>query len=50
MEMPGYETTVAFAVSIGLGLVGVVLIAMGLWLALPGRKGKGTSVSSPNAC
>jgi hypothetical protein len=35
-EMPGYERTVVFAVSIGLGLVGVVLVAVGLWLALTG--------------
>jgi hypothetical protein len=45
-EMPGYERTVAFAISIGIGIVGVVLVAMGLWLALPGRNGKGTSVSN----
>jgi hypothetical protein len=41
--MPGYEHTVAFAISIGLGLVGVVLVAMGLWKALPSRDGKETS-------
>jgi hypothetical protein len=41
-EMPGYERTVAFGVSIGLGLVGVNLIAMGLWKVLPGREDKQT--------
>ena len=35
-EVPGYERTTA-AVSIGIGLAGCVLIAMGLWKALPGR-------------
>ena len=45
-EMPGYEKTVAFAISIGIGLVGCVLIATGLWLALPSRNGKGTSVGN----
>jgi hypothetical protein len=44
--VPGYERTVAFAISIGIGLVGVVMVAMGLWLALPGRNGKGTSVGN----
>jgi hypothetical protein len=39
-EMPGYERTVAFAISTGLGLVGCVLIAVGLWKALSGRKAK----------
>jgi hypothetical protein len=43
MEMPGYERTVAFGVSIGLGLVGVSLIAAGLWKVLPGRDDKETS-------
>ena len=37
-EMPGYERTVPFAVSIGLGLVGVSLVAIGLWKVLPGKK------------
>ena len=45
-ELRDYERTTAFAVSIGLGLVGCVLIAMGLWKALPGRNEKETSVSS----
>ena len=36
-ELRDYERTTAFAVSIGLGLVGCVLIAMGLWKALPGK-------------
>jgi hypothetical protein len=44
--MPGYEKTVAFAISIGIGLVGVVMVAVGLWLALPGRSDRETSVSS----
>lgn len=30
-EIPGYETTTAFAVSLGLGVPGVGLIAIGLW-------------------
>lgn len=46
MEMPGYEKTVAFAISIGIGLVGVVMVAVGLWLALPGRSDRETIVSS----
>ena len=37
-EMPGYERSPAFAVSIGIGLVGCVLIAMGLVNVLPGKK------------
>ena len=36
-EMPGYERTPAFAVSIGIGLVGCALIAMGLGKVLAGR-------------
>lgn len=43
MEMPGYERTVAFGVSVGLGLVGVSLIATGLWKVLPGSDDKKTS-------
>jgi hypothetical protein len=39
-EMSGYERTVAFAISIGIGLVGVVMVAVGLWKALSGRKAK----------
>ncbi|MCC6125395.1 MAG: hypothetical protein IT426_10560 [Pirellulales bacterium] len=31
MEMPGYERTTAFAVSVGIGLVGCGLIGTGLW-------------------
>ena len=34
--IPGYAHTTAFAVSIGIGLVGCALIVMGLWKALPG--------------
>jgi hypothetical protein len=45
-ELADYERTTAFAVSIGLGLIGCVLIAMGLWKALPDRNKKETSVSS----
>jgi hypothetical protein len=45
-EMPGYERTTAFAVSIGIGLVGCVLIAVGLWKALPGRSHKEATVGS----
>ena len=30
-EIPGYETTTAFAVSLGMGLAGLGLIAIGLW-------------------
>ena len=45
-EMPGYEQTVGFAISIGIGLVGVVMIAIGLWKALSVRNDKETSVSS----
>ena len=41
-EMPGYERTVAFGVSVALGLVGVSLIATGLWKVLPGSDGKKT--------
>ena len=45
-EMPGYERTGGFAVSIGLGLVGVSLVAMGLWKVLPGRTGRESSVNA----
>ena len=45
-ELPDYERTTAFAVSIGIGLVGCVLIAVGLWKALPGRNEKETSSGS----
>jgi hypothetical protein len=34
-EMPGYEQTMAFAVSIGIGLIGCGLVAVGLSKALP---------------
>ena len=37
MELPDYERTTAFAVSVCIGLVGYVLIAVGLWKALSGR-------------
>lgn len=36
-QIPGYEQTVVFAISIGIGLVGCVLIGVGLWKALPGN-------------
>lgn len=42
-EMPDYERTLAFAVSIGIGLAGVGLIAAGLWKALPERTTKETT-------
>jgi hypothetical protein len=45
-ELRDYERTTAFAVSIGLGLVGCVLIAMGLWKALPGRNEREASVNA----
>ena len=45
-EIPGYERTTAFAISISIGLVGCVLIAVGLWKALPARTDKETCVSS----
>ena len=46
MEMPGYERSQAFAISIGIGLVGCVLIAVGLWKALPGRNDKEATVAN----
>ena len=45
-ELSDYERTTAFAVSVCIGLVGYVLIAVGLWKALPGRNEKRTGVSS----
>ncbi len=39
-EMPGYERTGAFSFSIMLGLVGVGLIATGLWQVLLGSADK----------
>jgi len=45
-ELSDYERTTAFAVSVCIGLVGCLLIAMGLWKALPGRNERETSVSS----
>ena len=39
-EMPGYERTTPFVISIGIGVVGCVLIAGGLWKALPGKGNK----------
>ncbi len=36
-EVTGYERTMAFAVSTVIGVVGVGLIAAGLWKALPSR-------------
>ena len=37
-EIPGYEQTLDFAISIGIGLIGWFLIAAGLWLSLPHRR------------
>ena len=44
-EMPGYERTLGFALSIGVGLIGVALIGTGLWLVLPGRNNEKSNVS-----
>jgi hypothetical protein len=43
-EIPGYERSPAFAVSIGIGLVGCALIAVGLREVLTGRKGRENGV------
>jgi hypothetical protein len=37
MEMPGYERTAAFPVSLGIGLIGCGLIGTGLWKVLRGK-------------
>jgi len=34
-ELPGYERTLAFAVSVVIGAVGVGLMALGLWKTIP---------------
>jgi hypothetical protein len=39
-EVPGYEQTASFAISIGIGLFACFLIAVGLWISLPDGKGK----------
>jgi hypothetical protein len=39
-EMPGYERTTAFAVSVGIGLAGCGLIATGVWNVLRGKDRK----------
>ncbi len=39
-ETPGYEQTAAFSISIGIGLIACVLIAVGLWMSLPEGKDK----------
>ena len=39
-ELPGYERSPAFAISVGVGLLGVVLVAVGLWKVLPVRQVK----------
>ncbi|NCF13292.1 MAG: hypothetical protein GWP68_07945 [Verrucomicrobiaceae bacterium] len=44
-ELPGYERTLAFAVSVAIGAVGVGLMALGLWKTIPSRGSK--SVSEP---
>ena len=44
-ELPGYERTLAFAVSVAIGAVGVGLMALGLWKIIPSRGSK--SVSEP---
>ena len=41
-EMPGYEQTPAFFISIGIGLISCVLIAVGLWMSLPDGKSQPT--------
>jgi hypothetical protein len=46
MELADYERTTALYVSIGIGLVGCVLIAIGSWKALPSRNEKETGVNS----
>jgi len=45
-EMPGYERSTAFTVSIGIGFIGLALIATGLWKALPARTGEETTAGS----
>ena len=44
MELPDYERTTAFAVSICIGVVGCVLIVVGLWKALPSGNRKEATV------
>jgi len=48
-EMPDYARTPGFAVSIGLGLVGVGLIAAGLWKALDTTPRKANGAAEPAA-
>jgi len=45
-EMAGYERTVGFAISVGIGLVGVCLVAVGVCCAMVGGRGKEASVSA----
>ncbi len=37
-EMSGYQLTLDFFISMGCGLIGYALIALGLWKTLPGGK------------
>ncbi len=46
-EVTGYERTSPFAVSMGIGLAGVGLIATGLWTALPSGTARGVAEKSP---
>ena len=46
METPSYEQCLAFAISISIGLVSCVLIAVGLWKALPGINDKEATVAN----
>ncbi len=46
-EVADYERTSPFAVSMGIGLVGVGLIAAGLWMALPSGTARGVAEKSP---
>ena len=39
-EMPGYEQTAAFSISIGIGLIACAMTAAGLWSSLPSEQSK----------
>jgi hypothetical protein len=45
-EIAGYEQSPAFIISIGIGLVGCTLVAMGLWRTLPCSKGENATISN----